>query len=148
MRHRWITITAAIVAFGASLFGMGFVQQQFFPASNCPELPVTMTLLKNASIAATEAETERPEKALAGDPDIAHFSSYVGGGAIRFYLPLDVQLTTTSWPRRRLSPTISKRVTEFRPNLRPCSPTTFLTLPLAFRGWSWGPPSVGPCSIA
>ena len=51
-----------------------------------------MTLPKNASIAATEAETERLEKALAGDPDIARFSSYVGGGAIRFYLPLDVQL--------------------------------------------------------
>ena len=92
MRHRWITITAAIIAFGASLYGMGFVQQQFFPASNRPELLVTMTLPKNASIAATEAETERLEKALAGDPDIAHFSTYVGGGAIRFYLPLDVQL--------------------------------------------------------
>ena len=51
-----------------------------------------MSLPKNASIAATEAQTERLEKALAGDPDIARFSSYVGGGAIRFYLPLDVQL--------------------------------------------------------
>ena len=74
------------------LYGMGFVQQQFFPASNRPELLVTMSLPKNASIAATEAQTERLEKALAGDPDIARFSSYVGGGAIRFYLPLDVQL--------------------------------------------------------
>ena len=92
MRHRWLTIAAAILAFGASLYGMGFVQQQFFPASNRPELLVTMTLPKNASIAATEAQTERLEKALAGDPDIARFSSYVGGGAIRFYLPLDVQL--------------------------------------------------------
>ena len=71
---------------------MGFVQQQFFPASNRPELVVTMTLPKNASIAATETETERLEEALASDPDIARFSSYVGGGAIRFYLPLDVQL--------------------------------------------------------
>src|SRR4029079_9681312 len=94
MRHRWITIGAAVVAFGASLYGMGFVQQQFFPASNRPELLVTMTLPKNASIAATEAETERLEKTLAGDPDIARFSSYVGGGAIRFYLPLDGQLET------------------------------------------------------
>ena len=92
MRHRWLTIAAAILAFGASLYGMGFVQQQFFPASNRPELLVTMSLPKNASIAATEAQTERLEKALAGDPDIARFSSYVGGGAIRFYLPLDVQL--------------------------------------------------------
>ena len=92
MRHRWLTIAASLAAFGVSVYGMGFVQQQFFPASNRPELLVTMTLPKNASIAATQAETERLEKVLAADPDIARFSSYVGGGAIRFYLPLDVQL--------------------------------------------------------
>ena len=92
MRHRWLTIAASLAAFGASLYGMGFVQQQFFPASNRPELVVTMTLPKNASIAATETETKRLEETLANDPDIAGFSSYVGGGAIRFYLPLDVQL--------------------------------------------------------
>ncbi|MER8429523.1 efflux RND transporter permease subunit [Mesorhizobium caraganae] len=92
MRHRWLTIAASLAAFGASLYGMGFVQQQFFPASNRPELVVTMTLPKNASIAATETETKRLEEWLASDPDIAGYSSYVGGGAIRFYLPLDVQL--------------------------------------------------------
>jgi multidrug efflux pump subunit AcrB len=92
MRHPWLTITASLVAFGASVYGLGFVQQQFFPASNRPELLVTMSLPKNASIAATQAQTERLEKALASDPDISRFSSYVGGGAIRFYLPLDVQL--------------------------------------------------------
>lgn len=92
MRHRWLTIAASIAAFAASLYGMGFVQQQFFPASNRPELLVTMTLPKTASIAATEAEAQRLEKVLADDSDIDHFSSYVGGGAIRFYLPLDVQL--------------------------------------------------------
>src|SRR4029453_10723681 len=92
MLHRWLTIGVSIAAFGASLYGMSFVQQQFFPASNRPELLVTMTLPKNASIAATEAQTERLEKVLAGDADIDRFSSYVGGGPIRFYLPLDVQL--------------------------------------------------------
>ena len=92
MRHRWLTIGASLIAFGASVYGMGFVQKQFFPASNRPELLVTMTLPKNASIAATEATTERLEEALAGDADIVRFSSNVGGGAIRFYLPLDVQL--------------------------------------------------------
>ena len=92
MRHPWLTITASLVAFGASVYGLGFVQQQFFPASNRPELLLTMSLPKNASILATKAETERLEKSLAGDPDISRFSSYVGGGAIRFYLPLDIQL--------------------------------------------------------
>ena len=92
MRRRWLTIGASLIAFGVSVYGMGFVQQQFFPASNRPELLVTMTLPKNASIAATEATTEQLEEALADDADIVSFSSYVGGGAIRFYLPLDVQL--------------------------------------------------------
>jgi multidrug efflux pump subunit AcrB len=92
MRHRWLTVGTTLLAFGASVYGMSFVQQQFFPASNRPEILVTMTLPKNASIAATQSETERLEKVLAADSDIVRFSSYVGGGAIRFYLPLDVQL--------------------------------------------------------
>ncbi|WP_342237466.1 efflux RND transporter permease subunit [Inquilinus sp. OTU3971] len=92
MQHRWLTIAVSLAAFGLSVYGLGFVPQQFFPASNRPELLLTTTLPKNASIAATLAQTERLEKVLANDPDIARFSSYVGGGAIRFYLPLDVQL--------------------------------------------------------
>ncbi len=65
MRHRWLTIGVSLVAFGDAVYGMGHVQKQFFPASNRPELLVTMNLPKNASIAATEATTERLEEALA-----------------------------------------------------------------------------------
>ena len=32
------------------------------------------------------------DKLLQGDPDVDHWSTYVGQGAVRFYLPLDVQL--------------------------------------------------------
>jgi multidrug efflux pump subunit AcrB len=35
---------------------------------------------------------ERVEKLLKADPDVEHWSFYVGQGAIRFYLPLDQQL--------------------------------------------------------
>ena len=35
---------------------------------------------------------DRFEKTLAGDPDIVRWSSYVGRGAVRFYLPLDERL--------------------------------------------------------
>jgi multidrug efflux pump subunit AcrB len=35
---------------------------------------------------------DRFEQALAGDDDIERWSSYVGQGAVRFYLPLDQQL--------------------------------------------------------
>jgi hypothetical protein len=68
------------------------VQKQFFPASDRPELLATLTLNKNASIFGTQSVVNRVQKLLAGDPDIDHYSVYIGGGAIRFYLPLDVQL--------------------------------------------------------
>ena len=51
-----------------------------------------MTLPQNASIGETRAQMDRFEQHLAGDPDIVSWSSYVGEGAIRFYLPLDQQL--------------------------------------------------------
>ena len=51
-----------------------------------------MTLPQNSSIAETKTQMDRFEAALAGDPDIERWSSYVGRGAVRFYLPLDEQL--------------------------------------------------------
>ena len=68
------------------------MQNQFFPAADRPELLVDMTLLQSSSIAETKVEMDRLEKTLAGDPDIVRWSSYVGQGAVRFYLPLDEQL--------------------------------------------------------
>jgi multidrug efflux pump subunit AcrB len=92
MRYRYLTIVVTLGLFALSIFAMGRVQQQFFPASDRPELLVTMTLNKNASIFATQSDVNRFQKLLDGDPSIDHYSSYIGGGAIRFYLPLDVQL--------------------------------------------------------
>lgn len=92
IRFRWITIAAAVAAFVIALFALRFVPQQFFPSSDRPELVVDLTLPQNASIHAAETAMERLDAALAKDSDVAHWSSYVGRGAIRFYLPLNVQL--------------------------------------------------------
>jgi multidrug efflux pump subunit AcrB len=68
---------------------MRFVEQQFFPNSDRPELLADFTLPQNASIAATEAEMDRFEAMLADDPDVEFWSSYVGRGAPRFILSYD-----------------------------------------------------------
>jgi multidrug efflux pump len=92
MRWRWVTIVTTVAVFFASLFGMQFVQQQFFPSSDRPELIVDWTLPQNSSIAETKAQMDRFEAAaLVGDPDIDRWSSYVGQGAVRFLLSFDVQ---------------------------------------------------------
>ena len=92
MRHRWLTIGATVLMFVLSIFGMAFVQQQFFPASDRPEILVDLNLPQNASIEETLKVTQRFEESLKGDADIVRWSTYVGEGAIRFYLPLDQQL--------------------------------------------------------
>jgi multidrug efflux pump subunit AcrB len=92
MRAKWLTIGLTLAALVAAIFGMRFVPQQFFPASDRPELLVDLKLSEASSIYATEKVVAAFEQLLKGDPDIDHWSTYVGQGAVRFYLPLDVQL--------------------------------------------------------
>ncbi|MFE0016286.1 efflux RND transporter permease subunit [Mesorhizobium sp. NPDC059054] len=92
VRRYWLTIIATVLLFLASLAGLTLVQQQFFPASDRPELIVDWNLPQNSSIAETRAQMERFEKmALVGNKDIDHWSSYVGQSAVRFVLAYDVQ---------------------------------------------------------
>ena len=92
IRMKWLTIAVTVAAFAVSLFLLRFVPQQFFPSSDRPELTVDMTLRHSASIHATQAQAQRLEQLLRNDPDVDHFSTYVGRGAIRFILTLNVQL--------------------------------------------------------
>ena len=92
MRRRGLTIGATLALLLAAVLALKLVPQQFFPASDRPELLVDLTLSRSASIYASEKVATRLEKLLARDPDIDHWSTYVGQGAVRFYLPLNVQL--------------------------------------------------------
>jgi multidrug efflux pump len=89
-RRTVLAITGAV--FALSLFGFQFVQQQFFPSSNRPELIVDLWLPQGASYQATEREVRRMEAKLGSDADIVNYVAYVGGGTPRFYLPIDQQL--------------------------------------------------------
>jgi multidrug efflux pump len=92
LAHRWLVVITTLVVFAGSLFMFRFVEQQFFPFSNRPELLIDLWLPQGSSIQATERETKRAEALLKDDPDIVNFVSYVGAGSPRFYLPLDQQL--------------------------------------------------------
>jgi multidrug efflux pump subunit AcrB len=87
-----MTILATMALFGASLYGMGFVQQQFFPSSDRPELIIDWTARQNYTLAQTKAEMDAFETAhLVGNEDVEHWTSYVAQGAKRFVLSFDVQ---------------------------------------------------------
>jgi multidrug efflux pump subunit AcrB len=92
LSHRWVTLGAAISLLVLSGFGATKLEQQFFPASDRPELLVSLTLPQNASREATEERARKLEALLKADEDIAHFTTYVGSGSVRFYLPMDLLL--------------------------------------------------------
>ncbi len=92
LRARWITIAVTIGVFVLSILALPLIPRQFFPSSDRPELLVDLTLPQNASIYASDAVATRFDAILSEDPDVERFSTYVGRGAIRFYLPLNVQL--------------------------------------------------------
>jgi multidrug efflux pump subunit AcrB len=93
VKRRLVVLGVTAALFVASLAGFALVPQQFFPSSERPELLVDMRLPEGASFEATLREAARLEKTLAGRPEIDHLVDFVGAGAPRFYLPLDVQLT-------------------------------------------------------
>jgi multidrug efflux pump subunit AcrB len=92
MRMRWITILVTLACFVLSLLAFPHVPRQFFPSSDRPELLVDLRLPQNASIYASSDRSARLDAILRADPDVERWSTYVGRGAIRFYLPLSVEL--------------------------------------------------------
>jgi len=86
-RKTTIAITLAIFALG--VLGFRFIEQQFFPDSSRPELMVEMWLPEGASFGATENQVKKFEAFLAKQESLRSYTSYVGTGSPRFYLPLD-----------------------------------------------------------
>lgn len=97
MHRRWMTISVTVAAFLLALFGLQFVQQQFFPSSDRAELVIDWNLPQNASIADTNAQMARFEREqLQGNDSVEDWSTYVGSGAPRFVLSFDLQ-TANTW---------------------------------------------------
>src|SRR5689334_7919315 len=67
LRAKWLTIAATLAMFVASLFAIRLIPNQFFPASDRPELLVDLTLPQNASIYASEAVARRFDAVLKDD---------------------------------------------------------------------------------
>ena len=66
--------------------------RQFFPSSDRPELLIDLRLPQGASIYASSDASAKLDAILKGDPDVERWSTNVGRGVIRFYLPLSVEL--------------------------------------------------------
>ncbi len=92
MRLRWLTILITLACFVVAILALPSVPRQFFPSSDRPELLVDLRLPQGASIYASSDASAKIDAILKDDPDVVRWSTNVGRGAIRFYLPLSVEL--------------------------------------------------------
>ncbi len=90
--RRWTVIGLTFATFVAAIGLFKLVPQQFFPSSTRLELLVDLKLAEGSSIVATEAAAQRLESLLKKEDGIDSYATYIGSGAPRFYLPLDLQL--------------------------------------------------------
>lgn len=89
VQHRWLTIGATVLIFALGIFGMGKVQQQFFPDSSRPEIMVDIWFPEGTSFPANEEVAKRVEQRIMKEEGVKTVSTWIGSGVPRFYLPLD-----------------------------------------------------------
>ena len=89
VRHRWITLALTVALFGAGVFALGKVQQQFFPDSSRPEILVDLWLPEGSTQRESEALARRFEARMMKEPDLESVTTWIGAGVPHFYLPLN-----------------------------------------------------------
>ena len=85
--HRKMVVAATVALLVLAIAGLaGPVQKQFFPGSDRPEVLVSVYLPQGSSIEATDRTAKKIEALLSPLPEVKTLSSYVGGGAPRFFI--------------------------------------------------------------
>ena len=99
VEHKFLVAAAVVLIFFAALFGMGLVRQQFFPKSDRPEVIVEVTLPQGSSIQTTQATVVKIENWLKRQPETKIVSSYIGGGAPRFFIAYNPELPNPNFTK-------------------------------------------------
>jgi len=86
LRLRWLTMGVVVALFAASLWGFGYVDKSFFPASTRPQFMLDFWLPQGTYIEATEQAAKGVEKYLLSQEHVTHVTSLVGAGGMRFLL--------------------------------------------------------------
>jgi multidrug efflux pump subunit AcrB len=92
VRHKFLVAGVVVLLFLISVPGLGALKQQFFPNSDRAEVLVEVQMPEGTSIETTSTIAGRVEAWLKQQPEARIVSTYVGGGAPRFYLAYNPEL--------------------------------------------------------
>jgi multidrug efflux pump subunit AcrB len=97
VQHRKTVVGTTILLFMLSMVGFVFVSHQFFPASNRPELLAEVRMPSGSAFNATAEAVETLENFCKTDPEVRAYTSYIGSGAPRWFLPMAPELPNASY---------------------------------------------------
>ena len=99
VEHKKAVLFTVLGLFLLSGIGMGFLKQQFFPTSDRSEVLVDIQMPKGTSIEATKAVVEKVEKWVLEQKEVSEVTSYIGGGASRFFFSYNPELPDSSFAK-------------------------------------------------
>ncbi|WP_119303693.1 efflux RND transporter permease subunit [Dongia deserti] len=99
VNHKFFVAGAVIGAFLLAGAGMGLVKQQFFPASDRPEVLVEVQMPEGTSIEATARAATKVEDWLRQQPEAKIVTTYIGRGAPRFFFSYNPELPDPSFAK-------------------------------------------------
>ncbi|QAZ68815.1 efflux RND transporter permease subunit [Solidesulfovibrio carbinolicus] len=95
--HRKTVVWSTALLFLASLVGFSFVSRQFFPSSSRPELLVEVRLPAGSAFGTTAKAVEALEAVCKADQEVKTYTSYIGAGAPRWFMPMSPELPDVSY---------------------------------------------------
>ena len=99
VNNKFLVAGTVLVLFILSILGMGLVRQQFFPNSDRTEVLAEVQMPEGTSIETTSAVAARVEAWLKDQPEAKIVTSYIGGGAPRFFLAYNPELPDPSFAK-------------------------------------------------
>lgn len=99
VEHKKTVLFTVLGLFLLSGIAMGFLKQQFFPTSDRSEVLVDIQMPKGTSIEATKAVVEKVEKWVLEQKEASEVTSYIGGGASRFFFSYNPELPDSSFAK-------------------------------------------------
>ncbi|MHC5028789.1 MAG: efflux RND transporter permease subunit, partial [Planctomycetota bacterium] len=97
IRFRAVTVIGMGALLVAAVIGFRGVPQQFFPDSTRAQFFIDYWAPEGTPIQDVSEGLRRIEERLVGDPRVASYATFIGGGGPRFYLPVDPEFPYASY---------------------------------------------------
>jgi multidrug efflux pump subunit AcrB len=127
IQKRYLTTVMVAAMFGSALWGFSFVDQSFFPSSSRPQFMLDIWLPQGTHIDETTAQVKEIEDYLGEFEEVAHVTSMIGQGGLRFLLTYAPEKLNSSYAQlivdvhdyrsiKDLGPQIEKELTARYPD--------------------------------